>query len=119
MQPISRLPTGHGGHARSTSGSGFADLRDAGRRKDKEEGGSAGDKASERGNLGGHSRTNSASGGSLSRSLSRRQSLYNSAENWREGREYRDENLTNPAGLFSKLTLVKAPGEAKGLTNRQ
>jgi hypothetical protein len=90
--------------------------------KDRHEVAQGGKGASDRSSLGGHSRTNSASasGGSLSRSLSRRQSLYNSADNWREGREYRDENITSPAGLFSKLTLVKAPGEAKGvLTNRQ
>lgn len=53
---------------------------------------------------GNHSRTNS-----ITRSLSRRQSLYRAAAEWTEGKEYADENLTNPAALFSRLTLVKAP----------
>lgn len=60
---------------------------------------------------GGHSRT-----GSVTRSLSRRQSLYHSAAEWGVGKEYSNENLTSPASLFSRLTLVKAPAsEQSGL----
>lgn len=59
---------------------------------------------------GGHSRSNS-----VTKSLSRRQSLIASAERWKEGNEWQDENIGPAAGLFSKLTLVKAPNEGSGL----
>jgi hypothetical protein len=38
-----------------------------------------------------------------------------SAEQWSAGKEYVDENITNPSSLFSRLTLVKAPQEDKGM----
>ena len=51
---------------------------------------------------------------SVTRSLSRRQSLIAHAARWDKG-EYVDENLTNPMALFSRLTLVKAPQEKQGI----
>ena len=52
---------------------------------------------------------------SITKSLSRRQSLYAHAARWAAGDEYEDEQMTNPGGLFSRLTLVKAPSESSGL----
>jgi hypothetical protein len=52
---------------------------------------------------------------SVTKSLSRRQSVVRSAEQWSAGKEYVDENITNPSNLFSRLTLVKAPQEDKGM----
>ena len=66
----------------------------------------------------GRSRANSAAKEekpSLSRSLSRRQSLYRNAEKWDAGEEYVDENMMNPGSLYSRLTLVKAPAEKEGI----
>jgi hypothetical protein len=81
------LPSPRSSHARSISGE--SDGRSAG----------------------GHSRA-----GSVTRSLSRRQSLYHSAAEWGDGKEYGNENTSTPASLFSRLTLVKAPAsEQAGL----
>lgn len=53
--------------------------------------------------------------GSITKSLSRRQSLIAHAARWGTGDEEEDENYMPGPGLFSKLTLVKAPSEGSGL----
>ncbi|ORY30411.1 hypothetical protein BCR39DRAFT_529782 [Naematelia encephala] len=60
-------------------------------------------------------RSRASSRGSLTRSLSRRQSLIDHAARWAVGDEYGDENYGSVSGLFTKsrLTLVKAPAEKK------
>jgi hypothetical protein len=69
--------------------------------------------ASDAGSVGGRSRAPS-----LTRSLSRKQSLYANAAKWSQGHDYDDENITNPASLFSRLTLVKAPSEASAMLKK-
>ncbi|WVF69948.1 hypothetical protein IAT40_004733 [Kwoniella sp. CBS 6097] len=61
-----------------------------------------------------HGRSRSSS---VTRSLSRRQSLYEHAAKWRSGKEQDDSpDLGN---LFSRLTLVKAPPEETGSAIRR
>lgn len=52
---------------------------------------------------------------SITRSLSRRQSLIAHAARWGAGEDYEEEDVMRAAGLFSRLTLVKAPSENEGL----
>jgi hypothetical protein len=52
---------------------------------------------------------------SITKSLSRRQSLIAHAARWGTGEDYEDDSSMSSAGLFSRLTLVKAPNEESGL----
>jgi hypothetical protein len=52
---------------------------------------------------------------SLTRSLSRRQSLIIHAEKWRSGEDYDWDSSADASTLFSRLTLVKAPVEGANL----
>lgn len=52
---------------------------------------------------------------SITKSLSRRQSLIAHAARWGAGMDYEEEDVMHAAGLFSRLTLVKAPSENSGL----
>ena len=52
---------------------------------------------------------------SLTRSLSRRQSVIINAEKWRSGEDYDWDSSADASSLFSRLTLVKAPVEGANL----
>ncbi|KAK8847345.1 hypothetical protein IAR55_005202 [Kwoniella newhampshirensis] len=67
--------------------------------------------SSDTGSVGGRSRANS-----VTKSLSRRQSLIAHAEKWGAGGDkFMDEEYGNAPNLFSRLTLVKAPSESTSI----
>ncbi|WWD21435.1 hypothetical protein CI109_105920 [Kwoniella shandongensis] len=66
--------------------------------------------SSDTGSIGGRSRANS-----VTKSLSRRQSLIAHAEKWGRGDKFMDDDYEKPPDLFSRLTLVKAPAENTGI----
>lgn len=53
--------------------------------------------------------------GRLVRSMSRKQSMYASAAQWEKGQYERDHENRQAGGLFSRITLVKAPDVESGL----
>jgi len=63
--------------------------------------------------------SNASMNAPLSRSLSRRESVYAHAARWAAGGEEYDawdvEGAGNGAGSFSRLTLVRAPSEGSAL----
>lgn len=66
------------------------------------------------------SESNRSRAGSLTRSLSRRESLYRSAEIWNKDEDaYKADHQQTPAEMFSRLTLVKAPVKKEGMSIRQ
>ncbi|WVQ83386.1 hypothetical protein IAT38_005527 [Cryptococcus sp. DSM 104549] len=86
LQPVKTAPPGPAGDAPATTGTNSA------------------------ASGGGRSRA-----GSVTRSLSRRDSVVAQAARWGSGEGNYDEEQTSPRNLFSRLTLVKAPAEKPGL----